>query len=442
MTASAFTVVGVNRRTGPVEVRERLYVEDEAVPALLDRLRAAGIAEAMVLSTCDRVEIWGIGTAAGEGGPAFTVLVETAGLDPRALLSQRFLALDEAAQRHAFAVAASLDSEVIGEPQVLGQVKAAHRLARDAGMVGPLLEPILQAAYQAAKRVRNETAIGQRPVSLAAAACQLARDVQGDLSRCRALLIGAGDMGEFLMQQLLASGLGGATVIARTARRAEALARRLGGHYALLEELPDRLAEADIVVACQGEGRYMLSADMMEGALRRRRRRPVFLVDLAVPGDIEPAVNRLDDAFLYDLDELEQVALQGRAGREAAAGAAWAILETELASFRQRLAEREAVPALVALRAGFEAARQSILAELPPDDPARPALDRATQLLVNRLLHRPMAALRRMAAAGPGPGKEQAAAEALLRRLFLDSPGDPPEDESADNSVGDTKDEE
>jgi len=434
MTASIFTVVGVNRRTGPAELRDRLYVEDEAVPALLDRLCAAGMAEAMVLCTCARVDIWGAGNAADDGAAAFALLAETAGMEPRALLPQRFLETGEAALRHAFAVAASLDSEVIGEPQVLGQVKAAHRLARDAGRVGPHLEPILQAAYQAAKRVRNETAIGQRPVSLAAAACQLAREVQGDLSRCRALLIGAGDMGEFLMQQLLASGLGGAVVIARTARRAEALARRLGSHYALLEELPDRLAEADIVVACQGEGRYMLSADMVEGALRRRRRRPVFLVDLAVPGDIEPAVNRLEDAFLYDLDELEQVALQGRAERETAAGAAWAILETELAGFRQRQAEREAVPTLVALRAGFEAARQAVLAELPPDDPARPALERATQLLVNRLLHRPMAELRRMAVTGPGAAEEQVVAEALLRRLFLDVP--------ADDTPDDTKDEE
>lgn len=434
ITASAFTVVGVNRRTGPAELRERLYVEDEAVPALLDRLRAAGLAEAMVLSTCDRVEIW----TAGASGPAFPLLAETAGLDPRALLPQRFLATGEAALRHVFAVSASLDSEVIGEPQVLGQVKAAHRLARDAGMVGPQLEPVLQAAYQAAKRVRTETAIGQRPVSLAAAACQLARDVQGDLSRCRALLIGAGDMGECLIQQLLASGLDGAVVVARTVRRAEALARRLGCHYALLEELPDRLADADIVVACQGEGRYMLSADMVEGALRRRRRRPVFLVDLAVPGDIEPAVNRLEDAFLYDLDELEQVALQGRAGREAAAGAAWAILATELAGFRQRLAEREAVPALVVLRAGFEAARQAVLAELPPDDPARPALERTTQLLVNRLLHRPMAELRRMAASGPEAGNEQAVAETLLRRLFLDLP----QHDAIDDTASDTKDEE
>jgi len=137
-----------------------------------------------------------------------------------------------------------------------------------------------------------------------------------------------------------------------------------------------------------------------------------------VPGDIEPAVNRLEDAFLYDLDELEQVALQGRAERETAAGAAWAILETELAGFRQRQAEREAVPTLVALRAGFEAARQAVLAELPPDDPARPALERATQLLVNRLLHRPMAELRRMAVTGPGAAEEQVVAEALLRRLF------------------------
>lgn len=420
MTATLFTVAGVNRRTGPADLRERLYVEDEAVPALLDRLQAAGLAEAMVLCTCDRVEIWGIGPGPHAGEAAFNILVETAGLDPRALLPQRFLEAGESALRHAFAVASSLDSEVIGEPQVLGQVKAAHRLARDAGGVGPALERALQAAYQAAKRVRTETAIGQRPVSLAAAACQLARDVQGDLSRSRALLVGTGDMGEFLMQQLLATGLDDAVVIARTARRAEALARRLGCHYALLEELPDRLAEADIVVACQGEGRYMLSADMVEGALRRRRRRPVFLVDLAVPGDIEPAVNRLDDAFLYDLDELEQVALQGRADREAEAGVAWAILEAELAGFRQRQAEREAVPALVALRAGFEAARQAVLAELPPDDPSRPAIERATQLLVNRLLHRPMAELRRMA----GTGEEQAAAESLLRRLFPDAPAD------------------
>ncbi|KZD12032.1 hypothetical protein AUP43_17580 [Oceanibaculum pacificum] len=413
MNAAVFSVAGFNHRLCPAGLREQLYVEDVDQPALLARLRAAGVAEAMILSTCDRVELW---MAEGDVA-ALDILAEAARLDPASLAGYRFALAEEAALRHVFAVASALESHVIGEPQVLGQVKATHRLARDAGMIGPVLEPVLQAAYQAAKRVRSETAIGERPVSLAAAACQLARDVQGDLSRCGALLLGTGEMGEFLAGQLLAAGLDRVSVIGRTARRAEAVARRLGGHFATLEELPQALPEADIVVACHGEGRYTLSADMVEGALRRRKRRPVFLVDLGVPGDIEPAVNRLDDAFLYDLEELEQVALQGRARREAEAGAAWAILEAELAAFRRQAAEREAVPALTALRESFEAARLAVLADLPPHDPAREAVDRATRLLANRLLHRPTLALRELAAAG----QDQAAIEALLRRLFMDT---------------------
>ncbi|MBU2089473.1 MAG: glutamyl-tRNA reductase, partial [Alphaproteobacteria bacterium] len=305
-----FTVAGFNHRGCPVALREQIYVEDVEQPEMLARFREAGVAEILILSTCDRVELWMAGDEA-TALAALDQLVAAAGLDPAVLAGYRHLITGEAALRHAFAVAASLESQVIGEPQVLGQVKAAHRLARDIGMVGPVLEPVLQAAYQAAKRVRTETAIGERPVSLAAAACQLARDVQGDLSRCAALLLGTGEMGEFLTAQLLAAGLGRVTVIGRTARRAEAVARRLGGHFATLEELPQALPAADIVVACHGEGRYTLSADSVEGALRQRKRRPVFLIDLAVPGDIEPSVNRLDDAFLYDLGELEQVALDG-----------------------------------------------------------------------------------------------------------------------------------
>lgn len=420
---AAFTVAGFNHRGCPVALREQIYVEDVEQPEMLARFREAGVAEILILSTCDRVELWMAGDEA-TALAALDRLVVASGLDPAALAGYRHLITGEAALRHAFAVAASLESQVIGEPQVLGQVKAAHRLARDIGMVGPVLEPVLQAAYQAAKRVRTETAIGERPVSLAAAACQLARDVQGDLSRCAALLLGTGEMGEFLTAQLLAAGLGRVTVIGRTARRAEAVARRLGGHFATLEELPQALPGADIVVACHGEGRYTLSADSVEGALRQRKRRPVFLIDLAVPGDIEPSVNRLDDAFLYDLGELEQVALDGRSRRESASGAAWALVEAELAAFGRHEAEREAVPALTALRGLFEAARQTVLDDLPEGE-ERAAIDRATRLLVNRLLHRPSAGLRRLAA----EGRDQAAAEALLRRLFLDAGDEEPKDE-------------
>ncbi len=193
-------------------------------------------------------------------------------------------------------VTAALDSLIIGEPQILGQVKACHRMARDAGMSGSELEALIQAAYGAAKRVRSDTAIGQRPVSIAAAAAQVARDVHGDLGRAACLLVGAGDMGRMVAENLLAGGVGHLTVAHPTEARAQAMARALDCNVASFEAL--RLEGADIVVTALGGRRHLLSADMVSAALRRRRRKPMFLVDAAVPGDIDPAVNRIDEAFL------------------------------------------------------------------------------------------------------------------------------------------------
>jgi glutamyl-tRNA reductase len=403
-------VVGANHRTSPLAVRDRLFVEDTAVPGFLARLRQAGVPQALALSTCDRVEVQTVAAGTATAGAVMRVMAEQAGLAPDALGPELYTLRGVAAARHIFAVAASLDSLIVGEPQVLGQLKASHRLASAAGLIGPELDSVLQAAYAAAKRVRTETAVGEGPVSIAAAAVQLARNVHGDLARCSGLLVGLGEMGELMSEQLRGAGLGRLTVSAPSPSRSETLARHLTCHRAPFEALASSLVDADIVIAALGNGVRTIGVEMMREALRRRRHRPVFLIDAAIPGDLEPAVNELEDAFLYDLDDLERVALQGRVSREAAAKAAWSIVDEEIAALRRGLAERDAVPAVVALRRHFEATRSGVLANGSQDATA------ATRLLVGRLLHAPSEALREIASV-EGPGAAAAAAR-LLRRLF------------------------
>ncbi len=334
---------------------------------------------------------------------------------------QLYVLRGEDAVRQIFMVAASLDSLMIGEPQVLGQVKAGHRMARDAGMTGSELEALMQAAYTAAKRVRSETAIDERPVSIAAAASQLAQDLHGDLSRCTGLLIAGGDMGELVARGLLSNGLGHLSVTHPSDARAETAARNLDCHVASFDTLAEILPDADIVLTSMGTRRYVLNADMLSAALKKRRHRPIFLVDTAVPGDIEPAVNRIDEAFLYDLNDLERVAMEGRAIRENEAVAARSIINAEVADFQRGRAERTADPAVVRLRQHFEAARDGVLADAGGD------AEKATRLLINRLLHGPSEVMRQLAAdvalngvGDNGNGNEQdlQAVEKAVNRLF------------------------
>lgn len=418
-----YVVVGANHRSSSITLRDMIFVEDGAVPAILRALNSRGLNQALLLSTCDRVEVQGLAEdpEAARAAVAAT-LAAHAGIEGAPFEGQLYLERGEAALRHIFAVAASLDSAVVGEPQVLGQVKAAHRLARDAGMVGSALERALQAAYGAAKRVRTETAITQGPVSIVATALDLAREVHGELGPLAGILIGTGDMGQLVAEELKRSGLGRLMVAAANAARAEALARQLEGHFTDIDTLAASLTEADIVIACAGTGRYLVTGEMMEQVLMRRRHRPVYLIDLGVPSDIEPAVNRVDDAYLYDLADLERMALVGQANRSAAAEEAWRILDEEVAAFLRGRAERAAVPALVALRRHFEALREQVLAQAGNNDAAE-----ATRLLVNRLLHEPSEALRALAAEA-GDEDSRARAESLLRRLFrLNGEGDAPE---------------
>lgn len=418
---SSYLVIGANYRTCSGSLRDRLATEEGEVPAVLDRLRRTGFRQALWLSTCDRVEVHAVHERPLEAALMATELMAgRVAIEPAELAAQLYTHSEAAAVRHLFAVASSLESQVVGEPHVLGQIKAAHRDAAAAGLTGPDLEAALQAAYGTAKRVRSETGIAEGATSVVAAAVQVARDVHGELKGTSALLLGSGDMGVLLLEGLREAGLQRITVAAPVDRRAEAAARRQGGHFVPWAEVDGALAAADIIVTAAAQGRYVLSAPRMEAALRRRRRRPVFVADAGVPADVDPEVSSLSEVFVYDLADLERVALRGRAGREAATRAAWAIVEEAVRGFSRVRAERAAVPAVAALRAHFEAERQRLLVEQSGLDAGA-----ATRLLINRLLHQPSEVLRAMAAGIDGDGVvERAAAERLLFRLFrLDGTG-------------------
>lgn len=403
-------IVGVNHRSAGLALREALFFEEERMPERLAELQDMGLPESLLLSTCDRVEV-----LAAVADPAFEIerlrqlLARWARVELADVAAQSYALVGDDALRHLFAVAASLDSQVIGEPQVLGQVKESHRLAAELGLTGGLLEASLQAAYGAAKRVRSETTLAQQPVTLAASALRVARDLHGDLGRCTVLLLGLGEMGELLAGEFRAAGVGELSVSHRSEARAEAVARRLRAHLRPWEERAVAVAGADIVVAALGSGRLLLDAKLVEQALRARRWRPIFLIDAAVPNDIEPAVEALDGAFVYSLDDLERVANAGRRSREGASMRAWRLLGEELDAFRRAHAERGAGPAVADLRAHAERIRREVLAEGPGDAEA------ATRLLLARLLHDPSEELRRAAAEDPAVQRQF---ERLLRRLF------------------------
>ena len=412
-TALQLVTAGFSHKKAPAPLLDSLFIEDGEIAGVLADLRAKGITQAIVLSTCDRVELQG----AAADPPAFaktwlSLLAARCGASPEELGRHVTYHAGDEALRQIFAVASSLESQVVGEPQVLGQVKEAHKRARDAGLIGPELDAALQAAYGAAKRARSETALGERPVTLASAAVQVARDVHGDPAGCAALLIGPGDMGELLIEHFRAAGLKRLTVTGPNAGRLESLARQLDCHVAPFDELPRVLASADVVITAAGLGRFIVTEPMVAAALRQRRRRAMLLLDLGVPADIDPAVEPLDGAFRYDLDDLEHVAMSGRASRENAAAEAWTILDAELAAYRRERAGRSAAPAITALRRHFETQRARVLIEAGGD------AVRATELLINRLLHEPSEALRRFAADAAADPKKRREAERLIEELF------------------------
>lgn len=400
--------VGVNHRSGSVFLRDRLFVDEEMLPEIYGRLARHAVQQAVVLSTCDRVEVQGADREPARAAAAVRTIFESlsgANVELGDAVYERY---DEAAVRHIFAVASSLDSQIVGEPQVLGQVKEAHRHAGAAGMLGPELDNVLQSAYTTAKRVRTETSIGERAVSIAAAATQIATDIHGELDECGVLVVGLGEIGDLILRQLRAAGAARITLTG-PGRRTEREAMALGLHHLPFEDLADGLSKADIVISAAGLGRILVDQEMVAAALRVRRRRPILLLDGGMPADIEADVHDLDGAFVYSLDDLEQIAHRGRQQREAVAAEAGRIVDEEVDRWLAGRNVRDLVPTVVALRAQYEAARRDILTSRPGID-----AEEATRLLVNRLLHGPTRTLRDLAAAGD----DSEAAEDLVRRLF------------------------
>jgi glutamyl-tRNA reductase len=399
-------LVGMNHRTAPLEVREKLAVDDPA-PALRKLVAGDEVDEAVLLSTCNRVEV-----------VVLTRDVETARLRLRSLL-RRDLAHGESvltertlddclyehvnadAMRHVFRVASALDSMVVGEPQILGQTKEAYRAAVDCGASGPILDRLFQRAFATAKRVRTETAIAERPVSVARVAANLARHIFEDFSDKRALLIGAGEMIELALQALRDAGLEQVAVANRTAERASLLAARFGATAHGLEELPALLADADVVLTSIGASEPLLTRPVVEGALRQRRARPMFVIDIGVPRNADPAIDELDDVYRYDIDDLAAVADENAGERRREQARAEAIVETEQQRFDGWFAALRAVPTIKHLRARVEALRvrelEKGLARLDLDDATRDAVDALTRALVNKVLHAPLTRLRREA---------------------------------------------
>lgn len=389
-------------------MRERLQGDDADIFRLLMRCRDIGLDQAVAILTCDRCDVWcvvepheleGVGRRIGE------LLAEAADLDIAEIMPRLHEAVGEPALRYAFAVAASLESAVIGEPQVLGQVKAAHQLAAKAAMTGAALDRILETAIQAAKRVRHETAIAAQSVSMAACVVSVVRQMHGDLRPLSGLLIGDGDMGELIVEHLRSAGLQRWTVLHGNDRHGHAWAERQKLHWRPYAELAPALASADLVVTAQDAARVLIDSALVKAALKARRRRPILLIDAAVPGDIDPAVNDLYDAFLYTLDDLEHLAMTGRQQRHDATDEAWAIIDQALADFGAQQQALAMAPLITDLRQAFEAQRRDILAHAEGAD-----VDEVTRRLVNRLLHQPSVILKQLA--------DDPAAEQVLRRLF------------------------
>jgi glutamyl-tRNA reductase len=402
-------LVGTSHHHAPVEVRERLAAGHDLVAELQP------FGEVVCLSTCNRTELY----LAGEDGleaHAAAALTRLGGNELEPLLYRLH---GEAAALHLFRVAAGLDSLVPGEGEILGQVRAAY----EQGRAGPLLDRLFRQALHIGKRVRSETAIGESPSSVPAAAAALAQQVFGELAGRRVLVIGAGKTGEQAARSLLARGAEIAAVANRSASGAAELARRVGGEPIVLERIADQLAAVDVVVAATSSSDFVLRKDQVMTALSQRRGVPLFLIDIAVPRDLDPQIDELDDCYLYDIDDLEEVVEAGLAGRRREGEAAEAMVAAEARRFGSWLASLDVVPAITQLRARAEEIRRAELARaegklgrLSAAD--RNAVESLTAQIVNKLLHLPTVRMKEAAAGADGAVYADA-----VRRLFdLDAP--------------------
>jgi glutamyl-tRNA reductase len=413
-------LIGVSHRTAPVAVRERLAVEPDAVAAALAELTAlSAVREAAMISTCNRVELYAaVDDADRASADLAGILARRAGVAVGDLAEHLYQHRDAAAVRHLFRVASSLDSLVIGEPQILGQTKQAYEAAVQHGTAGAMLRACFEeGAFRVARRVRRETAIARNPVSVSSVAVDFARQVVGDFGRKRVLVVGAGKMSELAARTLRTHGAS-LTVINRTRARAEELAQRFGADVADWSDLRGALTTADIVIASTGAQRPVLTLDLIKEVRKARRGRMLCLLDIAVPRDVDPEAGKLDGIYLFDIDDLQKQASAHRAEREEEAAEAEAVVEEELGRFVKRWRSRQRGPVVSALQAHFHGIARAEVMRLSggADEKERKARLDLAESLVKKLLHLPMTALR-----DDDPDEAVSLVQAL-QRLFSLSP--------------------
>jgi glutamyl-tRNA reductase len=413
-------VVGLSHRTASVEIREKVAFAPTQMDKPLRALTALDdITEAVIVSTCNRVEIYAT-TRDIAGGMARLkrFLADYHSFPLESLEPHLYSYHGEEAIRHVFRVASSLDSMVVGEPQILGQIKTAYGYAAEYRSSGIILNRFLHKAFSVAKRVRTETRIASSAVSVAFAAVELAKKIFGDLSDKTVMLIGAGEMCELAAKHFLNSGARGVMVTNRTYERAEKLAEEFDGKAVRFEDLFDQLHKADIILSSTGAPHCIIGPRDLDGVMRRRKLKPMFFIDIAVPRDIDPGVNDVENVYLYTVDDLQEVVTANLQQRSAEAQKAEDIVTQEIGQFFKWLSNLEVTPTIVALRTRFEEVRQAELArtlsnwkDLPPDGQKR--LEAMTAAIVNKLLHQPTSLLKQS-----GMGNRNDLYVDALRNLF------------------------
>jgi len=412
-------LIGVNHKTAPVEVREKLALREADPPALELFNKLPACLEVVFLSTCNRVEII---AGTNDINKARQQIASTwqkfSGLNNAVFEESTYEYTGMEAARHVFRVASSLDSMVVGEPQILGQLKDAYRNASEAKCAGPILNKLMHKAFSTAKKIRTETRIASQAVSISYAAVELAKKIFGDLSGKKALLVGAGEMAELAAQHLKTNGIEKLVVANRTLERAIDLSMSLGGEAVSLEELEDMLVEVDIVISSTGAPGLVIKKDMVKRIMRPRRHKLLFFIDIAVPRDIDPSINDIDNVYLFDIDELKEVVEENKAERQKEALRAERIVESEVIKFKSWMQALDIIPVIRKLQEKAETVRQRELRRTLKNlkglnDKEKQAIEKLSKSLVNKILHDPIIFLKK-----GSPEKDRDEILAMVCRIF------------------------
>lgn len=414
-------VLGLNHNSAPVEIREKLSISSARLGEHLSTLkeRVPEAREEVILSTCNRVEIYALVGDIKKGVAALKkFMADYHELDLATLENYTYVYALEEAVEHLFKVSSSLDSMVVGEPQILGQVKSAYKAARELSVTGTVLNNLFERSFSVAKRIRTETGIAENAVSVSYAAVELARKIFGDLSGKTTLLIGAGEMIELALKHLVAQGVKTVLVANRTYERAVELATKFNGEAVHFDHLHEELKRCDIVISSTGAPHFVVRKELAEKVIAERANRPMFFIDIAVPRDIEPSVNEVDNCYVYDIDDLKSVVESNLAERAKEARKAEEIIRGEVSQFLSWLDHLEVAPTIIELRAKAEAIRsqemEKTIRRLPSiSDKDKETLDKMTAAIVNKILHAPIVNLKKTAETDDGHLYVSA-----LRKLF------------------------